>query len=480
MANGGSSFISGRFIVECIKTHPNLSFAQEREIIESGKYGDEEIRKLLFMHNIRLAVLLSNKYWSRTYDKDDGLQRALIGLWKAAQQFDYSRGLKFSTYCVPKILGEVTYEMRTNEWKMDAICISMDKRIGDSDDGEFTVADIVEKIKRPDADFAPPLDEQMRSLLEGKDIAQLIFKNVDEIPSKYVSDKQKAMFKAFFAADNFAKSLNVMREVETHTYRNIAEMFNCSHQNVMIELGRVMKFLRMRLSALGILREIEDTLHYKLQLDNQERKTHPPISTSSFAAFCAESSSAAEEDGNGLGLKGSAPRSQKPTEKSETKKSASSLAFRSGGTVTNWERFAGIKRSTTRVSRRETRNIVHFRPERGGFYTEETRRILEAERMEIFARAKMDSDKAERFRAALLRREANIGIPCAAHPSHREDSDLSEGAKMRNTMCEAVEAGINGESAPTITDEELVSIDNSLMPMPDGADDGSNDYELEE
>ena len=495
MANGGSSFISGRFIVECIKTHPNLSFAQEREIIEGGKYSEEEIRKLLFMHNIRLAVLLSNKYWSRTYDKDDGLQKALIGLWKAAQQFDYSRGWKFSTYCVPKILGEVTYDMRTNDWKMDSICISMDKQIGDSEDGSFTVADILDKIKRHDADTGN-CESDMKGLLEGVDLAQTIFSHVDKLSDKICTDKQKAIFKAYFAADNFTKSVNVFREVPSYSYEEIGDIFGCTRENVRQSIAKVISVLRMRLAAQGILRELQATLGYKLEFNNKEKQPPPSKKkVDGYDEYHATPDSANvrysggydddldygfEEDEKEVGISANRLSNVPQTPSGNGGLKGVRLRSFSGSVTTNWERFACIKRNPSRVARREARISIHFRPERGGFYSEETRRYFEAKRRMHLARAKIASDKAERFRAALMRREANIGVHCAVQSACPKEAELSESEKMRNTMCEAVEAGINGDSAPTITDFELARIDSSLVPNPDGVDDGSNDYECEE
>ena len=479
-----------KFMKDCMNKYPPLSYESEREMIEDGKHDEGEIRELLFLHNMRLALLLSNKYWSRTYDKDDGVQRALIGLWKAAQQFDFARGWKFTSYCVPKIIREVTYERNLNDWKMDSITVSLDKKIGRVDDGEFTLADVLDKIKRPDAEDLPPIDKQMRSLVEGADIAQLIFKNVDALSEQYVTDKQKAMFKAFFAADNYTKSLSVFREVTSYTYDNIGEMFDCTRQNVRIAIARVMRFLRMRLSSLGILHELEDSLHYKLQFDEEENKTPPPRKLVRYEEYHADAddSSVRACGGEEELIEHEADEADIEEDKHEAHLSAPKVAYMKdrlkgvklcsfgGNITTNWNKLSGVRRRSPRTISEHSNCETHFRPMRGCFYSEETMLMYSSSRRQRESVAIRKRTAAENVRLALMRRNENFGLSSQI-PTQ---SDHNEEVSMRQSMLEAVESRCNCDIEPTIPDAQIAAIDIRLVSCGGDSDDGSNDYECEE
>ena len=57
--------------------------------------------------NIGLAHLCARRFLGRGMEYDDLFQAGCVGLLKAVENFDTSRGVKFSTYAVPVILGEI-------------------------------------------------------------------------------------------------------------------------------------------------------------------------------------------------------------------------------------------------------------------------------------------------------------------------------------------------------------------------------------
>lgn len=81
---------------------------------------EDEISKatIKFRENVNLANYVAGKF-SAPYDaaisKDDILQDAYLGLWKACLGFDESKGLEFSTYAVPMIRGHIMRDLRDNE-----------------------------------------------------------------------------------------------------------------------------------------------------------------------------------------------------------------------------------------------------------------------------------------------------------------------------------------------------------------------------
>lgn len=76
--------------------------------------GDEEAKQELINGNLKLVLSILKKYNNRTDNMDDLFQIGCIGLIKAIQNFDLSHEVKFSTYAVPMILGEVRRYLRDN------------------------------------------------------------------------------------------------------------------------------------------------------------------------------------------------------------------------------------------------------------------------------------------------------------------------------------------------------------------------------
>ena len=76
--------------------------------------GDKSAKNELVNGNLKLVLSLLKKFTNRTDNMDDVFQIGCIGLIKAIDNFDLSHGVKFSTYAVPMILGEVKRYLRDN------------------------------------------------------------------------------------------------------------------------------------------------------------------------------------------------------------------------------------------------------------------------------------------------------------------------------------------------------------------------------
>lgn len=76
--------------------------------------GDKKAKEELVNGNLKLVLSLLKKYNNRTDNMDDLFQIGCIGLIKAIDNFDLSHNVRFSTYAVPMILGEVKRYLRDN------------------------------------------------------------------------------------------------------------------------------------------------------------------------------------------------------------------------------------------------------------------------------------------------------------------------------------------------------------------------------
>ena len=80
--------------------------------------GDVEAREKLVMSHMNLVRFLANKFKNRGEPLDDLIQGGYLGLLKAIDRFDPSRGLEFTTYATPTIMGEIKRHFRDKGWSV--------------------------------------------------------------------------------------------------------------------------------------------------------------------------------------------------------------------------------------------------------------------------------------------------------------------------------------------------------------------------
>ncbi len=93
---------------------PILSSEQMLELFRQYQAGDREARERLIYSNLRLVLSVIQRFSNRNESADDLFQVGCIGLMKAIDNFDLRFEVKFSTYAVPMILGEVRRFLRDN------------------------------------------------------------------------------------------------------------------------------------------------------------------------------------------------------------------------------------------------------------------------------------------------------------------------------------------------------------------------------
>lgn len=100
-------------------------------------------RNKLFEDNMGLAYYIVRKYYPALANDEDIRQVAQIGLWKAAQKFDDTRGTKLSTLACWCIQNEIRMELRSrNRWNRLPVGISLDDDIN-GECGNGTFGDII-------------------------------------------------------------------------------------------------------------------------------------------------------------------------------------------------------------------------------------------------------------------------------------------------------------------------------------------------
>lgn len=91
-----------------------LKNAETMELLEKVKRGDKSARDTLVEGNLKLVLAVLQKFSGRGESSDDLFQIGSIGLIKAIDNFDPSHGVRFSTYAVPMIIGELRRYLRDN------------------------------------------------------------------------------------------------------------------------------------------------------------------------------------------------------------------------------------------------------------------------------------------------------------------------------------------------------------------------------
>lgn len=93
---------------------PVLTNTVMRELFKKMQAGDTESRERIISGNLRLVLSVIQRFANRGENPDDLFQVGCIGLIKATDNFDLNQNVRFSTYAVPMIIGEVRRYLRDN------------------------------------------------------------------------------------------------------------------------------------------------------------------------------------------------------------------------------------------------------------------------------------------------------------------------------------------------------------------------------
>lgn len=93
---------------------PLLKNAEKEVLFRRIQSGDKEARELYIKGNLRLVLSIIQRFSNSNENVDDLFQIGCIGLMKAIDNFDLTQNVKFSTYAVPMIIGEIRRYLRDN------------------------------------------------------------------------------------------------------------------------------------------------------------------------------------------------------------------------------------------------------------------------------------------------------------------------------------------------------------------------------
>ena len=170
-----------------------LSDSEKRELLLRTKKGDSEARNELICGNLRLVLSIIQRFTNRRENLDDLFQVGCIGLIKAIDNFNTDLDVKFSTYAVPMIIGEVRRYLRDNN------SIRVSRSLRDLAYRALQAREEIQREKQRDAsaeEIAEKLGEKkenvvraMEAIIEPVSLFESVYNDGDE--SVYVIDQIK-------------------------------------------------------------------------------------------------------------------------------------------------------------------------------------------------------------------------------------------------------------------------------------------------
>ena len=228
-------------------------------LIGRAHQGDKEARERLFHENTGLIYCTAKRFLGRGVDMEDLFQIGSIGLLKAVDKFDTSYDVKFSTYAVPMIIGEikrflrddgilkVSRSVKENQYRIGRKREELEKALG----REPTLGELAESVQMLPEELAMTMD----AANDVESIYQIIYQGegnelrlLDKIPEK--ENAEEHLLNRIFLEEILGKlessdrKLLYMRYFQDQTQTQIAEQLGVSQVQVSRMEKRILKKLR--------------------------------------------------------------------------------------------------------------------------------------------------------------------------------------------------------------------------------------------
>ena len=224
-----------------------LTSAEKEKLLIEAKNGDTEARGKLIDGNLKLVLSVIQRFNNRGENLDDLFQVGCIGLIKAVDNFDITIGVKFSTYAVPMIIGEIRRYLRDN----NAIRVSRSMRdlaykalqvkesLAKTMSREPTIDDIVKVFNLPKEDIVNALDAIVDPISlfdpvysDGGDSIYVMDQVSDEKSSDDVWLEDIALRDAMKRLNSREKKILMMRFFDGKTQTEVSEEIGISQAQV--------------------------------------------------------------------------------------------------------------------------------------------------------------------------------------------------------------------------------------------------------
>lgn len=145
---------------------PVLKNEEMRELMIKMQAGDDTAREKFIRGNLRLVLSVIQRFNNRGENVDDLFQVGCIGLIKAIDNFDLSQNVRFSTYAVPMVIGEIRRYLRDNNSirvsrslrDIAYRALQVRDRLVSENNREPTISEIAKELKLPREEVVFALD----------------------------------------------------------------------------------------------------------------------------------------------------------------------------------------------------------------------------------------------------------------------------------------------------------------------------------
>ena len=238
-----------------------LSHEETLDLIQKVQNGDEEAKALLISSNLGLVRSVIGKFSNIGYERDDLLQLGAIGIIKARYKFDPSYNVKFSTYAVPMILGEIKRYLRddgmvkvSRSLKQLAIKVKMQgemlsKKLG----RDPTIEELAEAIGVEKEDVVMAIEsnfsvEYLQGVIHEEEGSPICL--IDKISQKGEAEEDKVVDNILLKEvlgklDKRERQIIMLRYFEDKTQSEIGELLNISQ----VQVSRIEKKVLHKLKS---------------------------------------------------------------------------------------------------------------------------------------------------------------------------------------------------------------------------------------
>ena len=240
----------------------DYNYDKNPELLALAKNGDADAMNKLIEMNLPLVSSISKKFLNRGYDYEDIFQIGSIGLVKAINNFDLTYNVKFSTYAVPMIIGEIKRFLRDDGMiKVSRNVKSLARKV------HFYKEILTKKLKRSPtieelADYANVDKEEILFAIESSNSLQYLYDTIhqddgapvlliDKLSEKGVDDgniiERIALKEALRSLDNKARQIIMLRYFKDKTQVQVAKMLGISQVQVSRIEKKVLAEMRKKL-----------------------------------------------------------------------------------------------------------------------------------------------------------------------------------------------------------------------------------------
>ncbi|MBL4938104.1 RNA polymerase sporulation sigma factor SigF [Clostridium sp. YIM B02515] len=241
-----------------------FNYDDNLELIQRARTGDKDCLNKLIQLNLPLVSAVSKKFLNRGYEYEDIFQIGSMGLVKAVNNFDPSFNVKFSTYAVPMIMGEIKRFLRDDgiikvsrsvknvarklHYDKEALCKKLNR--------DPTIEELAQYsgVNTEDIIFALESANGMQYLydtIHQDDGSPVLL--IDKLSENFEEDNEivdkLALKEALTNLDNKSRQIIMLRYFKDKTQVQVAKMLGISQVQVSRIEKKVLKLMKERLSG---------------------------------------------------------------------------------------------------------------------------------------------------------------------------------------------------------------------------------------